>query len=127
MILPYPGNMRQDQSWSSSSVPYAIHRVSPYEAGMNRNVMLQMTYVLAETDDKVTVPAGVFTHCLRVEGSGQISIYADAKNGYQDIHITTTEWYAPGVGLIKLVRTEPLDTDVFKGGVITLELTKFES
>lgn len=125
MVIPYPGSLQLDQSWSSSSIPYAIHRRHPYETGMNRNIKLQMTYVLAGTQDKVTVPAGEFTRCLRVEGSGQISIYADAKDGYQDIHITTTEWYAPGVGLIKLVRNEPLDTDVFRGGTITLELTSF--
>lgn len=127
MVIPYPGSLHLDQSWSSISAPYAIHRLTPYESGMNRKVKLQMTYVLADNNDEVKVPAGEFKRCLRVEGSGQISIYADAKNGHQDIHITTTEWYAPGVGLVKLVRNEPLNTEVFKGGRITLELTNFGS
>ena len=63
---------------------------------------------------------------LRVEGSAQLSLYSDARLGYQEIPIKTTEWYAPGVGLVKLVREEPLDTEVFEGGTITLALARFE-
>lgn len=42
--------------------------------------------------------------------------YEDSlTRGYRDIQIRTTEWHAPGIGLVKLVREEPLDTDVFQG------------
>lgn len=128
MVLPYPGPVELEYSWNSISAPYALHNISPYEdTGMNRKISIPMTYVLTAMDETVTVPAGQFNHCLRVEGRGQLSMYADAKAGYQDIQITTTEWYAPAVGLVKLVRSEPLDTDVYKGGSVTLELTDFES
>ncbi|MCU7946598.1 MAG: hypothetical protein KZQ72_08155, partial [Candidatus Thiodiazotropha sp. (ex Cardiolucina cf. quadrata)] len=40
----------------------------------------------------------------------------------EEILINTTEWYAPGVGLVKLLREEPLDNDVFAGGHVLLEL-----
>lgn len=125
LILPLPP--RVGATWSSHSQPYALRRIHPYEDSLTRGVGFDMTYQLVADDDTVEVPAGRFEHCLRVEGSAQLSIYSDARRGYQEIPIRTTEWYAPGVGLVKLVREEPLDTDVFQGGTITLALSQFDN
>ncbi|MEJ2592862.1 MAG: hypothetical protein P8178_15970 [Candidatus Thiodiazotropha sp.] len=124
LILPLPP--RVGATWSNHSQPYALRRIHPYEDSLTRGVGFDMTYQLVANDDSVEVPAGRFEHCLRVEGSAQLSIYSDARRGYQEIPIRTTEWYAPGVGLVKLVREEPLDTDVFQGGTITLALSEFD-
>lgn len=124
MILPQPP--RVGATWSSHTQPYALRRVHPYEDSLTRGIGFNMTYELVADDDTVSVPAGRFEHCLRVEGSAQVSIYSDARRGYRDIPIKTTEWYAPGIGLVKLVREEPLDTEVFQGGTITLALSAFE-
>jgi len=51
--------------------------------------------------------------------------YADASAGYQEILINHSEWYAPGVGLVKLERDEPLDTSIMKGGKVTMVLSSF--
>ena len=53
-------------------------------------------------------------------------MYVDPRLGYQDILLTQKEWYAPGVGLVKLIREEPLDLPMFKGGSIMMELEKYE-
>ena len=124
MILPQP--LRVGATWSNPSQPYALRRIQPYEDSLTHGVHFDMTYQLVADDDTVEVPAGRFEHCLRVEGSAQLSLYSDARLGYQEIPIKTTEWYAPGVGLVKLVREEPLDTEVFEGGTITLALARFE-
>jgi hypothetical protein len=124
MILPQP--TRVGATWSSHTQPYALRRVHPYEDTLTRGIGFNMTYELVADDDTVSVPAGRFEHCLRIEGNAQVSIYSDARRGYRDIPIKTTEWYAPGIGLVKLVRDEPLDTEVFQGGRITLTLAKFE-
>jgi hypothetical protein len=72
------------------------------------------------------VPAGRFEKCLRLEGTGLLHVLADARVGASEVPVTHTEWYAPGVGLVKLVRSETLDTQAIVGGTITMELTAFE-
>lgn len=127
MVLPLPIAQAKGKTWSTISQPYLIERV--YE-GMDVMTadMLQfpMTYSVLSLDETVDVAAGSFSHCILVEGQTDLSLYADARTGNSIIPITTREWYAPGVGLVKLEREEPLNTDVYKGGTITMELVKFE-
>ncbi|TXH69595.1 MAG: hypothetical protein E6Q83_09250 [Thiothrix sp.] len=127
MVLPLPIAQAKGKTWSTISQPYLIERV--YE-GMDVMTadMLQfpMTYSVLSLDEAVEVSAGRFSHCVLVEGQTDLSLYADARTGNSIVPITTREWYAPGVGLVKLEREEPLNTDVYKGGKLTLELLSFE-
>lgn len=81
-----------------------------------------MNYRIASQDETVVVPAGKFEHCLLVEGDATLTMFADPMTGYTDIPVKTREWYAPGVGMVKLERTEPLETSVYKGGRYVFEL-----
>ena len=127
MVLPLPIAQAEGKTWSTISQPYLIERV--YE-GMDVMTadMLQfpMTYSVLSLDETVEVSAGRFSYCILVEGQTDLSLYADARTGNTTVPITTREWYAPGVGLVKLEREEPLNTDVYKGGEITMELVRFE-
>lgn len=126
LVLPLPIAQAKGKTWSNISQPYLIERV--YE-GMDVMTadMLQfpMTYSVLSLDETVEVTAGSFSHCMLIEGQTDLSLYADARTGNANVPITTREWYAPGVGLVKLEREEPLNTDVYKGGKMTLELVKF--
>ncbi|MBT2971587.1 MAG: hypothetical protein KME56_16420 [Candidatus Thiodiazotropha sp. (ex Ctena orbiculata)] len=119
-ILKYP--LRKGTHWSNPTYPFVLRRVYPYEERLTRGMNLKMTYQIASENDTVVVPAGRFDNCLRVEGEANLTLYADAKSGYEEILINTTEWYAPGVGLVKLLREEPLVNEVFAGGNLVYEL-----
>lgn len=126
MVLPLPTAQSKGKTWSSITMPYLIERV--YEGGHNlyaNGLRFPMTYTVEGVDERVDVPAGSFSHCVLVEGQAELTLYADPRKGDSQIQITTREWYAPGIGLVKLERDEPLDTDVYKGGKMTLDLTKF--
>ncbi|EIJ34878.1 hypothetical protein [Thiothrix nivea] len=127
MVLPLPAAQSKGKTWSSVTMPYLIERV--YEGGHNlyaSGLRFPMTYTLVGVDEQVEVPAGRFSHCLLVEGQAELTLYADPRKGDSQVHVTTREWYAPGVGLVRLEREEPLDTDVYKGGKMTLELVEFD-
>ncbi|HNX28064.1 MAG TPA: hypothetical protein PKN87_01440 [Syntrophomonadaceae bacterium] len=47
------------------------------------------TYTITATDETITVPAGVFDHCLKI-----VSTFPDSSH-------TVTEYYAPGTGMIR--------------------------
>lgn len=115
------------QWWEVESRPYILERVQPFRERFtldsSKNIDLHMK--VAALDDVVEVPAGKFEHCLRLEGSGLLNVLADARIGASEVPVVHTEWYAPGVGLVKLERSEPLTTESIVGGTVTLELVDF--
>lgn len=113
-------------SWNSLTHPYVLRRISPYEETLSRGSALKMAYQITAIDALAVVPAGRFENCLLVEGEANLTLYADGREGYQEILINSREWYAPGVGLVKLVREEPMEGSVFTGGRIMFELVALE-
>ncbi|MCC2655188.1 MAG: hypothetical protein K0Q76_296 [Panacagrimonas sp.] len=116
-----------EQWWEVESRPYILERVEPFRERFSQDeskrVPLHMK--VAALDETVEVPAGRFEKCLRLEGTGLLNVLADARIGASEVPVTHTEWYAPGVGLVKLIRKEVLDTQAIVGGTITMELTDF--
>ncbi len=119
-ILKYP--IQTGTNWSNPTYPFVLRRIYPYEERLTRGMNLKMTYQIAAVDETLVVPAGRFDNCVRVEGEATLTLYADARSGYEEVLINTTEWYAPGAGLVKLLRDEPLSNDVFAGGSVVYEL-----
>lgn len=127
MVLPLPIAQAKGKTWSAISQPYLIERVFEGMDVMTADsLQFPMTYSVLSLDETVELPAGKFSHCVLVEGQTDLSLYADARTGHSTVPITTREWYAPGVGLVKLEREEPLNTEVYKGGKMVMELLQFE-
>lgn len=127
LVLPTPFLKSLKARWSSKTTRYTIHRIGPSTV-TNANSPIQdfvMSYSIVSQNETVMVPAGRFENCLLVEGEATLTLFVDPHIGYQDIPITTREWYAPGVGLVKLERVEPLDTRVYNGGRYLFELMSF--
>ena len=116
------------QAWETETRPYILERIWPFRERFvqdeSKKITLRMQ--VAALDDVVEVPAGKFERCLRIEGSGVLNVLADARIGASEVPVTHTEWYAPGVGLVKLLREEKLDTTQIVGGEIRMELLRFE-
>ena len=121
MTLP----LRQGATWNTPTVAYAVLRKTEYPRELKYSRTLPMLYTVEAMDDKVEVPAGVFTQCARVVGRADLTIYADPVSGFRKTPITTTEWYCKDVGLVKLVRTETIDTRFFSGGKVEMVLTDY--
>ncbi|MEZ5477805.1 MAG: hypothetical protein R3E95_10070 [Thiolinea sp.] len=122
-IMPLPPST-DSRLWTSLTHPYTFRQTLPTEESLTEKIQLEMAYNVVDMEAEITVPAGTFQHCLLIRGEGEFSMYVDPKDGYQTIEVTTREWYAPGVGLVKLERNEPIDTHAFKGGRIVMELVE---
>ncbi len=127
LILPKGRNLRLGYTWTLDTSPYVMHWMPPFDQANASIKPFDMVYEIAALDETVETPAGVFEKCVRVDGTGKMVFYADASAGYQEILINHTEWYAPGVGLVKLERDEPLNTSIMKGGKVTMSLTRFSN
>ncbi len=125
-ILPNFKDLDLGRNWSATTRSYALHSLPSYAVEDPGGRDIYMLFEIVGLQETVTVPAGTFTNCVKVEGKAKVNLYADPKLGYTDVKLTQTEWYAPGVGLVKLVREEPLDLEIFKGGTISFELTRFD-
>lgn len=122
-VLKFP--LRPGTEWRVNSHPYLLKRLLPYRERFNRDLGLVMHYSVVSDSAEVSVPAGRFTDCLLVRGEGTLRIYADAVAGVSEVPVSSLEWYAPGVGLVKLERLEELDTTQIIGGTARLELVRY--
>ncbi len=125
-ILPGFKDLEEGRFWSVDTQPYALRGVDFHSLPDRGLKQFVMSNEITDVNATVSVPAGTFENCILVTGQGQISMYVDPRLGYQDILITQKEWYAPGIGLVKLTRDEPMDLPMFKGGTIIFELESFK-
>lgn len=125
-ILPSISGIAVGDNWNADGMSYALRKSASEAVPNPEDVRFNMEFEVVALDDRVSVPAGVFENCVQVEGRAVFSLYVDPRLGYMDIPVTQTEWYAPGVGLVKLVREETLDQGFFTGGTIRFELLELE-
>lgn len=115
-------------TWENASQPFILERATPFRERFLHHDSVRFTLLMKVTSvsEDVTVPAGTFKNCLKVEGDAAINVLADPRIGASEVIVHHTEWYAPGVGLIKLERKEPLETTQIVGGEVTMELLDYQ-
>lgn len=107
-VLPHPA--RRGAAWRETTRVRFLQVTGAFAGTFNERAHTDMPirYVIASVDDTVDVPAGRFYKCLRVSGKGSM-LAGDTLEQFMNIHdikVDETAWYAPGVGLVKRVRTE---------------------
>lgn len=124
--LVLPARIDEPISWTDTEFTVTLEHTGPPEHSLNRiTVPVIMNYRIEATDAEVTVPAGTFRNCVRIRGVGTTSKNVGFYVGQTDIRVENTEWYAPGVGLVKAVREETTTSTVLPRGSYELALTDF--
>ena len=105
LIIGYP--LQVGHEWRAVSGLYLFDL--PKKLGnewgrLGRN--LELDYEIASLTDQVEVPAGYFPRCLRVDASGILYLPHRLMLGVRIIKVEQSQWYAPGVGLVKMTRKE---------------------
>ena len=113
--------------WQADTVPYLLQRRNevPKEVRYTSKPIMMM-YAIAALDQKVETPAGQFEGCIKVTGEAKIKLYVDAQFSWRDIPLLTTEWYCPGVGLVRVERVESSPSRFMRGGSQTLDLMAYK-
>lgn len=124
LVLPEPPDV--GRSWSQNSVTGVLQtEVDPFRRIYTLRAEVPMTFRIESADDVVRVPAGRFEHCLKIHGTGSVEVRPDKTIGQLTVHVDHTDWYAPGVGLVKTVRHESSDNKLLAKGEYILELVRF--
>lgn len=98
---------------------------APADRIIVRRVPITLNKTIAAVGETVTVSAGRFENCLRVDGVSHAFVGTDRGNSEAAVTVTTREWYAPGVGLVRLERTESSESTFLKTGTQTWTLADF--
>lgn len=113
-------------TWQASTTAYLLRRRQEFPPEIRHtHPAIPMTYRIDAVGQSINTRAGHFDGCLTVSGRATLKLFADPVAGWRDLPLTTTEWYCPGTGLVKLVRTEPANSTFLTGGTLTMELTEW--
>ena len=107
-----PSDIKVNKTWSNDSKTFLILRRYPYY-DYKATTNFKIDYKIVSLKETVKTPSGIFKDCILIKGEGQTNFIGDSEIGSIGIKITSEEWYSKRVGLIKMVREEKTDTDVF--------------
>lgn len=123
-VLKLP--VAKENHWLVPSQPFIIAAKTELGGDDMKMPKVMLNTTVEATGESVTVPAGTFNDCVRVEGTGSFELYVDAVSGFKTLPIINREWFCKGVGLVKVERVEELRSMLFSGGKITMELVDFK-
>ena len=112
--------------WTAPTGSYVYQRRNEFPRELRhlkRYQSLPMKYRIDAVDAALKTPAGEFTGCLLVGGRADIRLYVDELFAWKDVPMLTREWYCPGIGLVRVERTEASPSKFIVGGTLTMELT----
>ena len=112
--------------WHDSTISKALIKTGPPQKTEFHIVAeIPVMASIASMTDTVRVPAGTFEKCMRVNIVGDAFTNAGNYVGLTVVKINETNWYAPGVGLVKSVRHESTKSKALDQGEILLELESY--
>jgi hypothetical protein len=127
LLLPQPASEGANWQYRSRLRLIESRTFAAEDRLGGRYLPVELDARVAATDVTVEVPAGRFRGCVRVEASGRALVPADRGNLEVEVAVSQTEWYAPGVGLVKSVRAETADSPFLRSGEYRQELLEMGS
>ena len=122
--LLIPQTLNSDTTWKKQVRTRLIPEFACGYCTTTRELEQAITvhYTILATDVSIDTPMKTFEDCLLIEGKGIETIDAGDSMGSVEVEVLTREWYAPNVGLVKLVWREQTNEEVLKTGEYQLEL-----
>ena len=125
-VLKLP--LQEGTSWEQETITGVLAVVmDPFRRHFKLRTPVQMRYTVKNVDSTVKVSAGHFTQCAEVVGLGKTKVDPDKSLGQMIITVASTDWYCPGVGLVKSERVESTDNRILSRGDFNMELLKYDA
>ena len=121
-----PAHLKITQQWQGRTATSVLESsAAPWESLFRVHVPLEMRYRVESLSASVDTPAGHFTRCLLVAGRGSTESELGNGIGRAKLEITSREWYAPDVGLVRMERNEQTSAKALSGGSLVMELDRW--
>ncbi|MGB8275753.1 MAG: hypothetical protein WCF16_10855 [Alphaproteobacteria bacterium] len=112
--------------WRAPGHTFLLTQRLLYNKVVEIAIPLEIDYAIESANEAVEVRAGRFRHCIKVTGSAKSSVYALDSVRRLAVSVETEDWFAPGVGLVKSVRSEAAGTERTGNARMVMELERFE-
>lgn len=124
-VLKYP--LEVGTRWRVPSRTYLRKDRVAYSVMSLVTAEVDLDYAIEKVDAVVRVPAGTFRDCVKVRGYGEAVV--DLGPGYIPFTmvIESVEWFAPGVGLAKMIRRETSVPSMASDTTLVKELEVFDN
>lgn len=120
-LLLIPASIEAGMEWENTiQTRLLIRKGAPGESAILAKV--PAVNVIESLDETVTVPAGKFERCMRIDTNGFAFHSGTQHKSRTLVEIKQSRWYAPGVGLVKSTRLETSTSDAFGTREQTMEL-----
>jgi len=114
------------KEWADTTTSRALIKTGPpQKTEFHINARIPVQARIESLTDTVVVSAGTFADCMRITLKGNAYVNAGNYVGLTIVKIAETDWYAPGVGLVKSIRKESTTSKALDKGEITLELEAY--
>ncbi len=110
IVIPYPVNV--GDKWKVDSKTFLILKRYPYY-DYRATTDFVVNYKVVSINETIKTPLGKINKCLKIVGNGKTSFIGDSEIGSIQIEVSSEEWYAKDIGLVKTVRIEKTNTDLF--------------
>ncbi|MEX2516535.1 MAG: hypothetical protein WD572_06435 [Gammaproteobacteria bacterium] len=109
MIMPIPLTVgsRWQTLTQTELLEWRKYSLEKIDRGLR--IKLPMDYHCTKLDARIITPAGNFQNVAVIKGYAERRMEFTGDTGFIVIKIDSTQWYAPGIGLIKSERTESVD------------------
>ena len=108
--IVYQKSLEKNKSWNTNDLTTLVVKLG-YDRIYRTLLPINIENKLISLNETVKIKNKILKNCLKIEGFGQTSFFPGAPLGKIDISIKKTEWYAPGLGLVKLIREEISDSE----------------
>ena len=106
--------------------PGATWRIESKTSLLKVQDNISLEYTILSFSEVITVPAGTFNNCIRIKASGNKTKYAFTLNRQVPIKAERHIWYAPGVGIVKLIYRQDGEALQFGSGSVEMQLVSYE-
>ena len=103
-------SLETNKPWNTNDLTTLVVKLG-YDRIYRTLLPINIENKLISLNETVKIKNKILKNCLKIEGYGQTSFFPGAPLGKIDITIKKTEWYAPGLGLVKLIREEISDSE----------------
>ena len=126
--LLLPANLEIGYEWESvTRTRGLVKKWSPGKAVPSHvSAKVPVVHKIEALDAMVKTVAGRFSNCLKTSTTGFAFHKGDRYSERVLVDIKQTDWYAPGIGLVKSVLKETSSSDAFADAEVILELDSFQ-
>ncbi len=120
-VYKYP--LTVETQWSMPARAYLMDRPFSTEDSLTNTQRFEMNYQVLSTSETIQVSLGTYENCLHIRGVAKFKLGRILTVIQDPVEITTDEWYAKGIGLIKLHRKESVTSKYAYGGDYEMQLS----